>query len=148
MKDVCADEGRQIHPLSRNPIVSFCFRAKGIALVIIFPRKSAKHILQAPVPQTDTRGRVEHTKALRDSWLRNFFTLLIEVLFTFPSQYWFTIGLTGVFSLTGWSRRIRAGFHVSRVTQEYAKPQDASHTGLSPSMVHSSIWFRSHPSCL
>ena len=25
----------------------------------------------APVPQTDTRGRVEHTKALRDSWLRN-----------------------------------------------------------------------------
>ena len=23
------------------------------------------------VPQTDTRGRVEHTKALRDSWLRN-----------------------------------------------------------------------------
>ena len=24
-----------------------------------------------PVPPTDTRGRVEHTIALRDSWLRN-----------------------------------------------------------------------------
>ena len=28
------------------------------------PRKSAKRIVQAPVPQTDTRSRVEHTKAL------------------------------------------------------------------------------------
>ncbi len=28
------------------------------------PRKSAKHIITGPVPQTDTGGRVEHTKAL------------------------------------------------------------------------------------
>ena len=34
------------------------------AVVIILPRKPAKHILQGPVPQTDTRGRVEHTEAL------------------------------------------------------------------------------------
>ena len=27
------------------------------------------------------------------------------MLFTFPSRYWFAIGLSGVFSLTGWSRR-------------------------------------------
>ena len=32
--------------------------------VIMLPRKSAKHSTRkAPVPQTDTRGRVEHTKA-------------------------------------------------------------------------------------
>ena len=39
----------------------------------------------------------------------------------------------GVFSLTGWSRRIRAGFLVSRVTQDTTRPRVASHTGLSPS---------------
>ena len=33
-------------------------------MVIKLPRKSAKQILGRPVPQTDTGGRVEHTKAL------------------------------------------------------------------------------------
>ena len=42
------------------------------------------------------------------------------VLFTFPSQYWFTIGLLGVFSLTGWSRLVQTGFLVSRLTQDTA----------------------------
>ena len=37
---------------------------KRIAMVIILPRKSAKHIRCGPVPQTDTGGRVEDTKAL------------------------------------------------------------------------------------
>ena len=40
------------------------------------------------------------------------------MLFTFPSRYWFTIGLSDIFSLTGWSRRIHTGFHVSRATQD------------------------------
>ena len=57
------------------------------------------------------------------------------MLFTFPSQYSFTIGLTGVFSLTGWSRQIRAEFHVFRVTQDTTTPRHASNTGLSPSMI-------------
>ena len=39
------------------------------------------------------------------------------VLFTFPSRYLFAIGLTGVFSLAGWARRVRAGLHVPRATQ-------------------------------
>ena len=39
------------------------------------------------------------------------------VLFTFPSRYWFTIGLSGVFSLAGWARPIQAGFLVSRPTR-------------------------------
>ena len=46
------------------------------------------------------------------------FTPLFEVLFTFPSRYWFTIGLSGVFSLTGWAPQIHTGFHVSRATQD------------------------------
>ena len=40
------------------------------------------------------------------------------MLFTFPSRYWFTIGLTGVFSLAGWARQIHTGLHVSRATQD------------------------------
>ena len=63
------------------------------------------------------------------------------MLFTFPSRYWYTIGLMGVFSLTGWSRRIRAGFLVSRLTQDTARPWFASHTGLSPSTVKLSSFF-------
>ena len=42
------------------------------------------------------------------------------MLFTFPSQYLFAIGLTGVFSLTGWSRLIHAEFLVFRGTQDTA----------------------------
>ena len=56
------------------------------------------------------------------------------MLFTFPSRYWFAIGLSGVFSLTGWSRRIRAEFLVLRVTQDTTRSHLASITGLSPSM--------------
>ena len=43
------------------------------------------------------------------------------MLFTFPSRYLFTIGLSGVFSLTGWSRLIQTGFLVSRPTQDTDK---------------------------
>ena len=59
----------------------------------------------------------------------------LGVLFTFPSRYWFAIGLSGVFSLTGWSRQIHARFLVSRATQDTTTLHLASNTGLSPSMV-------------
>ena len=39
------------------------------------------------------------------------------MLFTFPSRYWYTIGLQVIFSLGGWSPRIQTGFLVSRPTQ-------------------------------
>ena len=51
---------------------------------------------------------------------RNSFTPLRGVLFTFPSRYVCTIGLSGVFSLTGWSRLIHAEFLVLRATQDTA----------------------------
>ena len=44
------------------------------------------------------------------------------MLFTFPSRYSYAIGLTGVFSLAGWARQIRAGLLVSRVTQDTTRP--------------------------
>ena len=46
------------------------------------------------------------------------------MLFTFPSRYWFAIGLSGVFSLAGWSRR-----------------------GLSPAMAELSRTFFSQSEC-
>ena len=68
------------------------------------------------------------------------------MLFTFPSQYLYAIGLTGVFSLTGWSRRIHAGCLVSRASQDTTKLIHASDTGLSPSPGLLSRSFTSHSS--
>ena len=43
------------------------------------------------------------------------------MLFTFPSRYSFAIGLSVVFSLSGWSPKIQPGFLVSRPTQVAAE---------------------------
>ena len=66
------------------------------------------------------------------------------MLFTFPSRYWFAIGLSGVFSLTGWSRQIHAEFLVLRATQDTSTVGYASNTQLSCSMVELSRTFFSH----
>ena len=81
---------------------------------------------------------------------RDSFTPLQEVLFTFLSRYWFTIGLRRVFSLGGWARRIHTGFHVPRATQEHHWPRQSSRKGLSPAAAPLSRGFRSTacvPSC-
>ena len=57
------------------------------------------------------------------------------------------IGLSRVFSLTGWSPLIRPGFLVSGVTQDPAMLLFASRTGVSPSVPHTSICFCSRSSC-
>lgn len=72
---------------------------------------------------------------------RFYFTPLTRVLFAFPSRYWFAIGLSGVFSLTGWSRQIHAEFLVFRATQDTTMLRLASNTGLSPSVVSLSRLF-------
>src|SRR5690606_12662065 len=59
-----------------------------------------------------------HSDRLYAHGFRFYFTPLFTVLFTFPSRYWYTIGLSGVFSLTGWCRRIQPGFLLSRPTQD------------------------------
>ena len=58
---------------------------------------------------------------LQTHGFRVFFTPLLEVLFTFPSRYWSTIGLSVVFSLAGWSPPIPAEFLVFRGTQVPAR---------------------------
>ena len=92
------------------------------------------------------KARRHHTKWLRPLVGARFqvlFTPLFGVLFTFPSQYWVTIGLSGVFSLAGWSRLIHAEFLVLRATQDTATLHVASHTQLSCSMAELSRTFRS-----
>ncbi len=65
------------------------------------------------------------------------------VLFTFPSRYSFAIGLQGVFSLGGWSRLLRAGFHVPRATRDAGvSAAIVTRTGLSPAMAGLSRPFR------
>ena len=78
---------------------------------------------------------------LVSAWFQVLFTPLLGVLFTFPSQYWFTIGLSGVFSLTGWCRQIQTGRLRPRPTQGTAIPIFLTLTGLSPSMVQFSKRF-------
>ena len=57
------------------------------------------------------------------------------VLFTFPSQYFSTIGHQVVFSLRGWSPCLHTEFLVLRATLDTASSINFSLTGLSPSSV-------------
>ena len=74
-------------------------------------------------------------------WFQVLFTPLIGVLFTFPLRYQFTIGLSVVFSLTGWCRQIQTEFHLLRPTQDTRLYINLPSTGLSPSSVALSIAF-------
>ena len=68
-----------------------------------------------------------------------YFTPLRGFSFTFPSQYFFTIGHSGVFSLTRWSSLIHTGFHVPHATRDFPeKKKKFLTTGLSPSLVQDS----------
>ena len=57
------------------------------------------------------------------------------VLFTFPSQYFSTIGHQVVFRLGGWSPRLLIGFLVSDNTPDTAALLPVSPKGLSPASV-------------
>ena len=71
------------------------------------------------------------------------FTPLLEVLFTFPSRYLCAIGLSVVFSLTGWAPQIPAEFLVLRGTQvPPGLTLSISRTGLSPFTATLSCVFR------
>ena len=68
--------------------------------------------------QKARRPPTNQLRPLVSVWFQVLFTPLLGVLFTFPSRYWFTIGLSGVFSLTRWCWQIQTGFHRSRPTQD------------------------------
>jgi hypothetical protein len=60
-----------------------------------------------------------HPRRLRplvSVWFQVLFTPFLRVLFTFPLQYWFAIGLSVVFSLTRWCWHIQTEFLRFRLT--------------------------------
>ena len=81
------------------------------------------------------RRHPEGLRPLVSVWFQVLFTPFLRVLFTFPSQYWFTIGLSGVFSLTRWCWQFHTGFHRPRATQDTRLVIILTCTGLSPSLV-------------
>ena len=98
---------------------------------LTLPAKATRRFIM----QKARRHSLTSPDRLEAHGFRNYFTLLFEVLFTFPSRYWFAIGLSGVFSLTGWSRQIHAEFLVLRATQDTTMLRQHSNTQLSCSMV-------------
>ena len=82
------------------------------------PATATRRLIMQKARRHRHKGGSDRLKA---HGFRNSFTPLVGVLFTFPSRYSYTIGLAGVFSLAGWSRRIRTGFLVPRATQDTAR---------------------------
>ena len=131
------------HPVSRLPHPTHAPCSGSLSLRL----RDSCHLTS---PDTATRrfimqkARRHHTK-----WLRPLVGAWFQVLFHSPNRGAFhrsltvlsTIGLTGVFSLAGWSRRIRAGFLVPRVTQDTTRPSLDSYTELSSSTVELSRSF-------
>ena len=99
------------------------------------------------IMQKARRHFIRSSDRLKATGFRYCFTPLIGVLFTFPSRYWFAIGLQRVFSLAGWTRQIHTGLHVSRATQDNTRPHRCSCTGLSPSVIELSRSFHSTSEC-
>ena len=89
-------------------------------------------------PDHSTIGTISHIDVLYVLVSTRFQVLFHSppgVLFTFPSQYYYTIGHWVVFRLGGWSPHIPTGFHVSGGTLDTASGLRFSSTGLSPSLV-------------
>ena len=82
-----------------------------------------------------TRSSVDGLSVLVNTRFQVLFHSPPGVLFTFPSQYFFTIGHRVVFRLGGWSPRLPTGFHVSGGTLDTDGCHDLSPTGFSPSLI-------------
>ncbi len=130
-------------PMGRSP--GFASTSTGyIALLrLAFASPALLRRLNSPVNVTRRlimqKARRHHPRRwlrpLVGAWFQVLFTPLLGVLFTFPSRYWFTIGLSGVFSLTRWCWQIQTGFLRPRPTQDTKLKSHLACTGLSPSLV-------------
>ena len=136
-------KGRSLGFASTPSDQSPCSDSLSLRLHILKCLTLPEKVTRRFIMQKARRHSLNCSDRLQAHGFRDYFTLLFEVLFTFPSQYWFAIGLSGVFSLTGWSRQIHARFLVSRATQDTTRVQLAQYTGLSPSMTELSRSFYS-----
>ena len=104
----------RLPPLTRRPVRTRFRSGYGTECLTLASEEQLVGSLCKRHAVTPQRG----SDRLQAHGFRFYFTPLSTVLFTFPSRYWSTIGLSGVFSLGGWSRRIHTGFHVPRATQD------------------------------
>ena len=81
--------------------------------------------------QKARRHRTKRLRQLVGVWVQGLFHSSVRSAFHLS----LTVLVSGVFSLAGWSRRIRSGLHVSRLTQESAMIHKLTCTGLSPSVI-------------
>ena len=70
------------------------------------------------IMQKARRHGINPLRPLVSVWFQVLFTPVCPVLFTFPSRYLSTIGLSRVFSLAGWCRQIQTGRLLPRPTQD------------------------------
>ena len=92
------------------------------------------------------KARRHHTQWLRPlagAWFQVLFHSLAQGSFHLSLTVLCAIGLSVVFSLSGWSPIIRPEFLVFRLTQVALLPSSASDTGLSPAMARHSSRFSS-----
>ena len=82
------------------------------------------------------KSELSTSTACRLYGFRDYFTSLTGELFTFPSQYCFTIGCQVVFSLRKWSSSIPTGLGYPVVLGDnIQEAKSLSFTGLLPSLV-------------
>ena len=133
------------HPVSRLPATTMAPSSDSLSLRL----RTLRHLAS---PWRTTRRLImqkarcrgtEPLQPLANVWFQGLFHSSSEVLFTFPSRYSSTIGLSVVFSLAGWSPLLQPEFLVLRPTQERLLCNSASRTGLSPSADRHSFLFRS-----
>ena len=122
--------------------VSGLIHATSRAIHTRFPFGSAPSVLNLAAymnsPDRSTKSTTSHFNVLCVLVNIRFQVLFHSppgVLFTFPSQYCFSIGHQVVFRLGGWSPLIPGGFLVSARTLDTARCFAVSSTGLSPSLA-------------
>ena len=101
-------------------------------------------------PDHSTKGTTSHLNVLCVLVNTRFQVLFHSppgVLFTFPSQYFFTIGHQVVFRLGGWAPHIPYGFHVSVSTLDSDHSFMISSTRLSLTLVGFPTPFDYHFGC-
>ena len=113
---------RENQRLSRGALFGLAFASAPhlVMLNLAGNSNSQVHYAKGTPSPSSLLYREEGSDRLKAGGFRVFFTPLFKVLFTFPSRYWFAIGLPGVFSLAGRSPLFRTGFPVSRATQDAA----------------------------
>ena len=111
-------KGRSLGFASTPSDYSPCSDSLSLRLHILKCLTLPEKVTRRFIMQKARRHNLRCSDRLQAHGFRDYFTLLFEVLFTFPSQYWFAIGLSGVFSLTGWAPLVHTEFLVLRATQD------------------------------